>query len=499
MLRKEGVSPSVANISLLANQLQKDPVRRWKFAPFMIGEMWDAILTESNPVPGLSKKATPAQAAFRAAFERWAACDDTKIARLTLAAWNNYTGKSRSLDGEQWFGTLPPYQQNGLIIPRKRTTQGFLPLENPLFLGENGREAIQMLTRPLQAQISEDPLDYENLKALDDEMARLFEKIGFGVTGGIAVVALAGTPIVRAHYLKAIQTATAKAQIAANDAVNLAAAADEFKAAVQVPTVKEWSKIAPHFKESLRKELFGQSLARILGKVKGKPLTEAAKKLVTFLGPKLVAALAIAGAIATVIDLAVAIIEAIKTEDYEAELKRASNSVDLGFSVTKILYVNEDGYWQEPDDLGKSKLLMQLMKMTIGDPSDLGRLRLEFPQVQCDPGMKNATRTVCAWDVKFFSRNSLTMDQARAIAASNGWDLATEADIKAAWYGLDLDVYAFGRMADGRFAVPVQSDHSNFKTGPNIGATGGNQGFFYTLEKAKRSILKEKASLPKIP
>ena len=50
-----------------------------------------------------------------------------------------------------------------------------------------------------------------------------------------------------------------------------------------------------------------------------------------------------------------------------------------------------------------------------------------------------------------------------------------------AWTNLKLDVYAFGMMSDGRFAVPVQSDHSNFKTGPNIGATGGNQGFFYTL------------------
>lgn len=44
---------------------------------------------------------------------------------------------------------------------------------------------------------------------------------------------------------------------------------------------------------------------------------------------------------------------------------------------------------------------------------------------------------------------------------------------------MGLDVYAFGMTSDGSFAVPVQSDHSNFAKGANIGAVGGNQGFFY--------------------
>lgn len=36
-------------------------------------------------------------------------------------------------------------------------------------------------------------------------------------------------------------------------------------------------------------------------------------------------------------------------------------------------------------------------------------------------------------------------------------------------------------LPDGRLAVSVQSDYDNFKKGPNIGATGGSQGFFYTV------------------
>lgn len=83
--------------------------------------------------------------------------------------------------------------------------------------------------------------------------------------------------------------------------------------------------------------------------------------------------------------------------------------------------------------------------------------------------------------VKFYSKNSLSLAQAQAIAKQNGWTLATGNDIQAAFVQHKLDVYAFGLMADGRFAVPVQKDHSNFKKGPNIGAVGGNQGFFYTV------------------
>lgn len=89
-----------------------------------------------------------------------------------------------------------------------------------------------------------------------------------------------------------------------------------------------------------------------------------------------------------------------------------------------------------------------------------------------------------AKEVKFHGQNGITMDQAKAIAAQNGWQIATSYEVLAAYQQHNLDVYAFGMMADGRFAVPVQKDHSNFKKGPNIGATGGNQGFFYTMPES---------------
>jgi len=91
------------------------------------------------------------------------------------------------------------------------------------------------------------------------------------------------------------------------------------------------------------------------------------------------------------------------------------------------------------------------------------------------------TAAPTAKEVKFYSKNGLTLTEARDIAAQNGWKLATSDEVSAAFQQRNLDVYAFGMMADGRFAVPVQSNHSNFKRGANIGAVGGNQGFLYTV------------------
>lgn len=83
-------------------------------------------------------------------------------------------------------------------------------------------------------------------------------------------------------------------------------------------------------------------------------------------------------------------------------------------------------------------------------------------------------------EVLFHSQASLSLAEAQAIAQENGWKIASSSEVEAAFTYRNLDVYAFGRMADGRFAVPVQSNHSNFQKGPNIDAVGGNQGFFYT-------------------
>ncbi|GAL82526.1 hypothetical protein JCM19274_204 [Algibacter lectus] len=82
----------------------------------------------------------------------------------------------------------------------------------------------------------------------------------------------------------------------------------------------------------------------------------------------------------------------------------------------------------------------------------------------------------------YYREANLTLEQAINKANFNRWQLAKEDEVREAWIS-GFDAYAFLRMADGRFAVPVQSDHSNFKRGANIDAKGGNQGFLYTVNR----------------
>jgi hypothetical protein len=96
------------------------------------------------------------------------------------------------------------------------------------------------------------------------------------------------------------------------------------------------------------------------------------------------------------------------------------------------------------------------------------------------PGNTSTVDVATVKEVLFHSQASLSLAEAQAIAQQNGWEIASSSEVEAAFTYRNLDVYAFGRMSDGRFAVPVQSNHSNFQKGPNINAVGGNQGFFYT-------------------
>ena len=81
--------------------------------------------------------------------------------------------------------------------------------------------------------------------------------------------------------------------------------------------------------------------------------------------------------------------------------------------------------------------------------------------------------------VEFHAMGGLDIQQATLLAGNYGGRLATADEVRHSWATQGLDAYAYGRLADGTFAVPVQSDHPNFRKGPNVGVTGGNQGFLF--------------------
>lgn len=97
----------------------------------------------------------------------------------------------------------------------------------------------------------------------------------------------------------------------------------------------------------------------------------------------------------------------------------------------------------------------------------------------CPEGQASGVGGACVTEVFFHGEDGLSLKDAQARAIQSRSAVAQPIQVSRAWDGLGLDVYAFGRLSDGLFAVPVQRDHSNFKKGMNYRAEGGNQGFFY--------------------
>ena len=97
----------------------------------------------------------------------------------------------------------------------------------------------------------------------------------------------------------------------------------------------------------------------------------------------------------------------------------------------------------------------------------------------CPEGQKLSAAGSCVTEVLFHAEANMSLSEAEQSCKKAGCSLATPFQVSAAWEKLGLHTYAFGRLSDGTFAVPVQSDFSNFKRGVNMGAQGGNQGYFY--------------------
>lgn len=100
----------------------------------------------------------------------------------------------------------------------------------------------------------------------------------------------------------------------------------------------------------------------------------------------------------------------------------------------------------------------------------------------CKDGKVSGEGGKCVFEVKFYPQDNLTLDQAKAKAAEFGLSLATPEELTEAYTYLKLNQHSYGLLANGQMAVPIQADISTFKKGPNIGITGGNQGFFYTMK-----------------
>lgn len=77
-----------------------------------------------------------------------------------------------------------------------------------------------------------------------------------------------------------------------------------------------------------------------------------------------------------------------------------------------------------------------------------------------------------------------SFEHAKAAADQMGGRLASRDELYVAWWKFSYEEFAFGMLDDASFAVPLQADRPDWRRGPNLGATGGNQGFFMVAKTA---------------
>lgn len=443
----------------IASRLRTDPQLRWKFAPFLLEAAWEALLAENK---------TPAQAAFKARFDRWSGCDKNLTARRNLARWAAHTGtqSSASIGGGSihWVDPNPTYKPVTLstLSDTGPSLKGYDVTNNgnPLYIGMKGQQALATVIKPMMARLTPDFPDPEGLVFIDEDFTALAETVGVKQirTNDSELWAIIGMEMTKYGVADPVAWETYE---------EVAGGVNTILGLLQLSFFLPTSDTPQAIAEAI--------LVSAIEKIVTKLVSEAAGNAV---GP-------IAGGLsfaATILEAKLT--EVIEADQYEEALRRdASNTDPVEINPDRLKPTPFDSYAYSAasiDDpaVERAAIFALLMKMVIAEPADRNVLTLEVPILPCPIGTKKVGET-CTADIRFHDAPGLSLSDARQLASTFNWVLATPEVVQDAWQAKALDRYAFGMMADGRFAVPVQQDYSNFKTGANIGATGGNQGFFY--------------------
>lgn len=484
-IAKKGYGYSSPNLSHVVNKLKADPKLRWEFAPLMIESAWGALVAP-NPSAG--------QVAFKQRFEQWAACDKNLTARRALASWNLHIGKwgaSNNIGNGvyiTWLDPNPEYKPALWSIANKKgpSIYGFDVTNdgNSLYIGRKGRFTLGQLIAPLQARYTPGFDDLADVQYIREDFAAATAGIAAGASalfGAGLGVSVSAVPV--SHEIFKIKFAKeANEKIKAKDLEDLKRQANKgakkVKSAAKAAAKsgKKGAQAALKSSKGILRNAIKNAFSKAASKAGSKVGSKAAQQIGTKVGVQVgtKAGGTAAGVLAIVVIAAATfgeeLAEIIQTKLYEDALTYDARNV-TEYDVSAIL-------GPEPSELNKMAVFSLLLKMTIAEPADRNTLSLELPIFDCPIGFSRMNET-CTVNVGFHGQEGLSLAQATKIASENGWRLATPVEVELAWSTQALDTYAFGLMSDGKFAVPVQKDYSNFKKGSNIGAVGGNQGFFY--------------------
>ncbi len=468
LLARKGPAKGKAAYADLFAKLQADPELRWEFAPFMVEEAWEALVA-SNP--------NAAQASFKRRFEIWAGCDANLTARRGLNAWNQHVGKSSSgstINGINiaWVDPNPQYSHPALSVFKTAgpSISGFDVTNggNPMYIGGKGRIALANVIEVFRAKNSPDYPDFSDISLVREDFTAVstLAGIGGGAAFGAAIGVAAGAPPLYAELAKLKYNAVKNAGIKAFDLPGGDSVSRQAAENLAEKTFKKFSKdsLKKAFKKMFTKT--GTKVATKIGTKVGTKIgvqagTKVAGSAVGFVGMIVMAAATLGEELA----------EIIKTKLFEDSLTYDARNYSI-YSVNEVL-------GPDPTYAEKSTVFTLLLKNLIAEPADRGLVTFDVPTLDCPVGAILAAGK-CTFDIRYQAQPGVQLVQAKALAAAKNAKLAEPAEIEQAWKDNALDQYSFGMMSDGNFAVPVQKDYPNFKKGHNVGATGGNQGFFYS-------------------
>lgn len=485
-----GWADSSASMTRLISALQSDPEMRWEFAPHMINAAWAALTSKSPSV---------SQQAFKRKFEVWAGCDRNLMARRNINRWNQAMGRSidASINGVsvEWIDPNPTYKPNTLAVlndtgPSIGSTGYDVTNDgNPMYIGEIGREQIARLFKPAMLRTGDELDDLENLRLVQQAPFNFVYggEIGFtgtliaGLATSFGIDGALGGPasVIWRSTLNSARTAKLNSALKAKHLAEVAETAA--KEAAEQGVQRAASSLADDVAEDAVKLTFRAAAKKAAQKLGG--------RISTFLGPKFL--VSAAGPILSGVSFFASVFgeklaDVVKTNEYEEALIRDSRTYEP-FDVDAMLGSN-------PGEAQKAPVISLLAKMVIAEPADRHGLTLEIPSIDCPMGFMN-DGLVCAPKIGFYQRDNISLSEAKSIAQLNPWIVSNAFEIENAWIAETLDQYAFGLLDNGQFAVPVQRDYSNFKKGANIGASGGNQGFFYTLAFVDKSFATDGATV----
>lgn len=526
---KLGWPDTPAAMGRMKLMLERNAEMRWEFAPYMLEAGWKAITTNSP---------TAAQAAFKNRFQVWAGCDKNLTARRNIVRWNQAMGRDidSSINGIsiQWIDPNPRYKPATLAVlndtgPSIGSTGYDVTNDgNPMYIGSKGLDTVAKLYQPLAMVNASELSDLENLRLIRQEMPRFVYGGEMALTaGGVAslITSIGISQEAWRHVLTKSLTATLNSELVAKAVADTASdllfskaklisestgetystvlarlqarQADDIAAAAAKTVVSSIAddvvantaddvavKVAAAVADDLVDDLVSIGVRKAGTKAAQELAELSAKQLaVKFIGSAAGPILSGASFFASVFGEKLA--DIVKTNDYEAALLRDMKTYEP-FDIAKFLGLN-------PTEAQKAPIFTLLVKMTIAEPADRNKLTLEVPGFICPLG-RDYIAEGCRREVRFYEAPGLSLEQAKNIANGNGWTLASGADVILAWEAKMIDTFAYGQLADGRFAVPIQSNRGSITAGANVDVTGGNQGFFYYQDFVPASLASGGAS-----